>query len=147
MMDNQPQTIERQPYGEYRKHYSDEGFRSKLKRSAASIGIKAAYLGLLLYYALKSPKTPKTAKIQIYGALGYLILPLDIMPDILPAIGYVDDWGALLLALGHVAGSINDEVRQQAKNKLRQLFRGTEDDHPEVVEVERRIQAPAARGV
>lgn len=52
------------------------------------------YSCLLLYYAVESPRTPLKAKVQIYGTLGYLILPLDLIPDLLPIVGYVDDLSA-----------------------------------------------------
>ncbi|QJD86486.1 YkvA family protein [Cohnella herbarum] len=106
----------------YEKHYSEEGFWSKLKKNAKEAGSKVVYSGLLLYFALQSPKTPLRAKVQIYGALGYLILPVDLVPDFLPAVGYVDDLGALGLALGAVAMSIDQGVKLKAKDKLKDLF-------------------------
>jgi uncharacterized membrane protein YkvA (DUF1232 family) len=106
----------------YQKYFSTDGFWSKLKRGAKKAGSKVIYSGLLLFYALESPKTPLRAKLQIYGALGYLILPLDIVPDLLPIIGYVDDLSALGLALASVAGSIDDDVKRKAKNKLRDFL-------------------------
>jgi uncharacterized membrane protein YkvA (DUF1232 family) len=106
----------------YQEHYSDDGFWTKIKNYSKEAGIKAIYSALLLYYALESPITPMKAKIQIYGALGYLILPVDIVPDILPVVGYVDDLGSLALALGAVAINIDDKVKQKAKDKLKDFF-------------------------
>ncbi|SDP16084.1 Protein of unknown function [Paenibacillus sp. yr247] len=106
----------------YEKYFSTDGFWFKLKKGAKKAGSKVIYSGLLLFYALESPKTPLRAKLQIYGALGYLILPLDIIPDLLPIIGYVDDLSALGLALASVAGSIDDDVKRKAKSKLRDFL-------------------------
>ncbi|KRF01759.1 hypothetical protein ASG89_25720 [Paenibacillus sp. Soil766] len=106
----------------YEKYFSIDGFWSKLKKGAKQAGSKVIYSGLLLFYALDSPKTPLRAKVQIYGALGYLILPLDLMPDLLPIVGYVDDLSALGFALAAVSKSIDDEVRRKAKSKLRDFL-------------------------
>ena len=80
-----------------------------LKRVAASSGRKLAFTALILFHCLKDPDTPKWAKGVIVGALGYLILPLDAIPDAIPGIGYTDDWGVLLAALGTVAAYIKDD--------------------------------------
>ncbi|MEC0147498.1 YkvA family protein [Paenibacillus alginolyticus] len=106
----------------YEKYFSTDGFWSKLKKGTKKAGSKVIYTGLLLFYAVESPRTPLKAKVQIYGALGYLILPLDIIPDLLPIVGYVDDLSALGLALAAVAKSIDADVKLKAKNKLRDLL-------------------------
>jgi uncharacterized membrane protein YkvA (DUF1232 family) len=106
----------------YQKYFSTDGFWMKLKKGAKKAGSKVIYSGLLLFYAVESPKTPLRAKVQIYGALGYLILPLDLLPDLLPIVGYVDDLSALGLALASVARSIDDDVKRKAKNKLRDFL-------------------------
>lgn len=106
----------------YEKYFSTDGFWSKLKKGTKKAGSKVVYTGLLLFYAVESPKTPLRAKVQIYGALGYLILPLDIVPDLLPIVGYVDDLSALGLALASVAKNIDDDVKLKAKGKLRDLL-------------------------
>ncbi|AEI38919.1 YkvA family protein [Paenibacillus mucilaginosus] len=112
----------------YEKHYSEEGFWSKIKKYAKQAGEVVVHAGLLLYYALKSPKTPTRAKMQIYGALGYLILPVDLIPDFVLGMGFLDDWGALALAIKSVSEAIDDEVKRQAKEKVDDLFGGTEED-------------------
>jgi uncharacterized membrane protein YkvA (DUF1232 family) len=120
----------------YEKYFSNDGFWGKLKKGAKDAGVKVVYMGLLLFYALESPRTPLKAKVQIYGALGYLILPLDLVPDFLPVVGYVDDLGALGLALGAVAMSINDDVKRKAKDKLREFFGDEAMSSPDIIEVE-----------
>ncbi|MEW9701088.1 DUF1232 domain-containing protein [Paenibacillus sp. SI8] len=123
----------------YEKYFSNDGFWAKLKKGAKDAGIKVIYTGLLLFYALESPKTPLKAKVQIYGALGYLILPLDLVPDLLPVVGYVDDLGALGLALGAVAMSINSDVKMKAKDKLREFFGEEAVSSPDVIDIEAQL--------
>jgi uncharacterized membrane protein YkvA (DUF1232 family) len=120
----------------YEKHYTDAGFWGKLKKFAVEAGVKVVYAGLILYYALQSPKTPLKAKVQIYGALGYLILPLDIVPDLIPVVGYLDDLGALLLAVRTVAKSIDNDVKHKAKDKLVEFFGAEAVLNQEVIDVD-----------
>lgn len=54
------------------------------------------------------------AKGVITGALGYFILPADLVPDLLPGAGYGDDWGAIVAAMATVAAYIKEEHRQRA---------------------------------
>ena len=75
---------------------------------------------LLLYYCLQDPDTPKGAKTTIIGGLGYLILPTDAIPDMIPIVGFTDDLGALALAFGIVAAHIKREHKEKAKDRLRE---------------------------
>lgn len=126
-------------HSKYEKHFSVDGFWTKLKKYAKDAGLKVVYSGLLLYYALESPKTPIKAKIQIYGALGYLILPVDLVPDLLPVVGYVDDLGALGLAIGATAMSIDKQVKQKAKEKMKDFFGQEAADNPDVIDVDAQL--------
>ena len=56
------------------------------------------------------------------GALGYLISPLDFIPDLTPVFGYSDDIVAITFALVKVQGYIDDEVKAKAKVLLRRFF-------------------------
>ncbi len=109
-------------YEKYRRYFSDDQFWGKLKKLARKAGIKVVYVALLLYYVVRNPATPKADRTKILGALGYLILPPDLIPDILPAIGYTDDLAALMWALYSVAKNITPEVKIQARVKLGEWF-------------------------
>ena len=86
------------------------------------VGKKLIHKALLLYYAAQNPRTPKWAKTAIYGALAYFILPLDLIPDLLPGVGYTDDLGVLAAALVTVSFYINRDVRAQAAQRLQSWF-------------------------
>ncbi len=77
---------------------------------------------LTLFYCLQDTDTPRWARGVIIGALGYLILPLDVIPDFLPGVGYGDDWAALVAALGTVAAYIKDEHKSRASAQMARLF-------------------------
>jgi len=61
-------------------------------------------------------------KAIIIGALGYLITPLDFIPDAIPLAGLGDDLGVLIYVLQKVWSNIDEETKQKAKNKLSQWF-------------------------
>ena len=112
-----PQNIER-----YQSNYSESGLWKKVKSVAKKAGIKTIYMVLLLHYVLKSPDVPLEDKAKIYGALGYFILPIDLIPDFIPAVGYSDDVAALAFALHAVWKNVTPEIKEQAQRKLREWF-------------------------
>lgn len=114
-----------------KKHFSEKKYVEKLLKYARKIGIKISYYSLLLFYTFKSPSTPKSAKLTIAGALGYLILPIDLIPDALPAVGFTDDAAVIISALYQVISSIDDTMKLQAHNRMQKLF-GQDYDTEEI---------------
>lgn len=112
-----PQNIEN-----YQSEYSESGLWKKVKTVAKKAGIKTIYMVLLLHYVLKSPNVSIEDKAKIYGALGYFILPIDLIPDFIPIVGYSDDVAALAYALHAVWKNVTPEIKQQAQQKLRSWF-------------------------
>lgn len=102
----------------YSKHFSDDSFWEKVKKFGMKAGVSVIYTALLLYYTLQKPTTPAWAKTVIIGALGYFILPFDLIPDITPGIGYGDDLSALAGALLSVAMFIDEDVKAKAKERI-----------------------------
>lgn len=102
----------------YSSHYNDSAFWRVVKK----VGANVAYPALLLYYVLKSSNVPLKVKAEIVGALGYLILPLDLIPDWLPVVGYTDDLGALLAVISDVSPYITKDVKAAAKAKIVDWF-------------------------
>lgn len=111
----------------YRRFFSESGFWAKMKQYAKAAGVKTVYSALLLFYAYKRKETPAWAKRSVLGVLGYLIMPLDIIPDLSPIIGYTDDLGFLSMCLVIIAAFINDEVKAQAREKLATWFPTVEE--------------------
>ena len=107
---------------EYSKEYSESSFWNKIKQYAVKAGIKVIYPALKLYYTLQSTNTPAWAKAVILGALGYFIAPVDAIPDPIPAVGFADDLGVLVAALATVSLYIDDNVKQKAKEQMKNWF-------------------------
>ncbi|MBR5724145.1 MAG: DUF1232 domain-containing protein [Bacteroidales bacterium] len=106
----------------YIPHYDAEKFRRKLRRTVRRLGAKAVYYALILFYALQDPQISKKDKGIIIGALGYFLLPFDLVPDFLPAIGFTDDIAALGLAIYKVWNCITPLVKSQAEAKVYEWF-------------------------
>ena len=111
---------------------------SRIAKTARSAGTRAVYTALLLYYAYRRKETPSWAKRTILGALGYLITPLDAVPDLTPVLGYTDDLAVLGTGLAIVAAYINQDVRRQARAKLNGWF-PAEDTAEAVQTVEKEL--------
>lgn len=104
------------------KYYSEEGLWEKIIKVAKAAGVKVIHLVLLLFYTAQAPTTPLQQKIIIYGALGYFILPIDLIPDGIPLGGYSDDFAVLLFCIKTVYDNITPEIKQKAESKLHDWF-------------------------
>ena len=111
-----------QNYESYQKNYSQNEFFDKILKFAKEIGAAIIYKALQLYYVSQKPDVPIKVKATIYGALGYLILPFDLVPDMIPVVGYGDDAAALVFALGVAHMYIDEDIRRKAKDKLVAIF-------------------------
>lgn len=106
----------------YKDKFSANGFVEKISRIAKRAGAKLVYVALVLYYTLQSDKVSVKDKAVIIGALGYLISPLDLIPDAFPIAGLTDDLTVLLYVVKKVWGDVSDDVKDKAKAKLSQWF-------------------------
>ncbi len=122
------------PFEKYGKIFSEAGLWVKIKSYARQAGQKVIYSCLLLFYAYRRSETPSWAKNIVLGTLGYFLAPIDAIPDLTPLIGYTDDLGVLSFGLVTVAAYINDEVRNQAKDKLKAWFSDYDEDSINEVE-------------
>lgn len=107
---------------QYAGNYSGAKFWNKLAAVAKNLGKKTLWYVLLLYYTLESDEVSLGNKAIIMGALGYLILPIDLIPDVVPVLGLTDDAAAIKLAYDTVKASITPEIERKAKEKLAQWF-------------------------
>ncbi len=107
---------------EYSDNYSKDGLWTKVTGNAKSIGGELIYKAFQLYYVTENPNCPMKIKAAIIGALGYLISPIDFIPDLIPFVGYTDDAAAIAAALLLAQMYIDDEVKWKAKQKIRDLL-------------------------
>lgn len=104
----------------YQGEYSEAKFWRKLGRFAESLGKEVVYQILVLYYVMET--LPLKEKALVIGALGYLILPFDLVPDFIPILGFSDDASAILMVYQHVKSHITPVIEYYARTKLEELF-------------------------
>lgn len=107
---------------EYQSEYSDSKFWTKVKALVNKANRKVVYSALLLYYVLQSPDVPYQQKLIIIGALGYLICPVDLIPDFIPVAGYTDDFAALEAAITVIKANLTPKIEEQARAKASSLL-------------------------
>ena len=88
------------------QQFSEQSFWTKLRDYALSAGQSVVEKALALYYCALDADTPAWARATIYSALGYFILPLDVIPDTIPGAGFTDDLGVLAEAFALVASHL-----------------------------------------
>lgn len=110
----------------YSNKFTQSEFYEKISRIAKRAGAKLVYVALVLYYTMQSDKVPVKDKAIIIGALGYLISPLDAMPDAIPIVGLTDDLGVLAFVLNKVWGNVSEDVKKKAMDKLNGWFDSAE---------------------
>ncbi|MGO4670589.1 YkvA family protein [Bosea sp. 2YAB26] len=89
---------------------------SLLKRVAKRIPFAEDLLAA--YFCTRDPATPRRVRLTLLAALGYFVLPIDAIPDIMPILGFSDDAAVMAAAIAAVAGSITPEHRQKAQDTL-----------------------------
>ena len=114
----------------YASKFSQSEFAEKISRIAKRAGSKLVYAALILYYTLQSDKVSKADKAIIIGALGYMISPIDVIPDAIPIAGLTDDLAVLLYVLKKVWTGIDPEIVDKAKRRLSKWF-----DEDEIAEI------------
>ena len=107
---------------QYKDKFTTSGFMEKVSRIAKRAGAKLVYAALILYYTLESNKVTVKDKAIILGALGYLISPLDVVPDAIPIAGLSDDLAVLVYVLNKIWVDVNEDVKKKAYDKLSTWF-------------------------
>ena len=80
---------------------------------------------LALYYAYQDPKLPLLPKLIIISTVAYALSPIDLIPDFIPVIGYLDDLIILplmiSLSLKLIPPEIMESSREKAENNTQHL--------------------------
>jgi len=93
----------------------DETVLAKLLRRA---GRTIARPALECFEMLIDGKTPHQSRLTVLAALTYLVLPLDLIPDFIPAAGFSDDLVAITALLGLCTRHLTPEIRERAQRRL-----------------------------
>lgn len=113
-MSEQSKVPTREQLNSYSSDYEESGFWSVVAKVSPSLACTA----LELYYVMKEDSTPLGAKATIVAALGYLICPIDLIPDVIPILGFTDDAGALALAYKKVKDYVTPEITDKVNHNV-----------------------------
>jgi uncharacterized membrane protein YkvA (DUF1232 family) len=95
-------------------------FWAKLKRVAAELPFAEDLL--TAYYCAFDRDTPLQVKAALLGALAYFVLPFDLVPDMMPVLGFADDAAVLATAIRMVATHIRPVHREAARRALDRIL-------------------------
>jgi len=74
-----------------------------------------------LYLASKDPRTPWYAKVLAALIIGYALSPIDLIPDFIPVLGYLDDLVIIPAGIVLLLKMIPKEVMEESRQKARSL--------------------------
>lgn len=102
------------------EHASEAHVRQNFWRALRRIARNTPFAHDLVaaYHCARDPQTPLRVRMILFGALGYFILPLDAVSDLLPLVGFTDDAAVLALAIASVSAAIQPKHREMAAQTL-----------------------------
>ncbi len=92
----------------------------------------------LAWRLLRDPLVPAWTKLIPLGALVYILLPSDLIPDLIPGLGQVDDLGVFLLSLKVFIGSCPLEMVQHhlaEMSSIKASYRVVKEEQPQATDV------------
>jgi uncharacterized membrane protein YkvA (DUF1232 family) len=95
------------------------GFLPKIRKVAARIPFAADALSV--WWCARDPATPVAAKGMMMAALAYFVLPTDVIPDMLPALGLTDDAAVIAAVIAIVGKNLKSRHKEAAKAFLARL--------------------------
>jgi uncharacterized membrane protein YkvA (DUF1232 family) len=108
------------------------------------VASRAPTYARLIWALLRDERTPMGRKVLLGGALGYLILPADLIPDRIPLIGGLDDLVVVVLAVDLFLDGIPSEVLVE---KLEELGIERTAFDRDVAQIRRLMPAPVRRAI
>ena len=106
----------------YSKYFTESAFQKKFAKLSGKIGGKLLFYLIVLYELMRDKNIPLRNRLIFIAALGYFILPTDLISDFLPGLGFTDDLAFITYAMTSATDYITPEVREKAKMKVDQLL-------------------------
>ena len=95
--------------------FAPRDFLAFVRENAGRVGRELLEKALTGFYAASDSDTPAWARMRVWGALVYLGVPLDAVPDAIPVVGFADDLAAIGVALAAIAASIKPAHTERAR--------------------------------
>ena len=112
----------------YAKYFNENQFRKKLFKLSGKLGSNMLYYLIVLYEMMLDKKIPIKTRMLFIAALGYFILPTDLVADFLPVLGYSDDLAFLTYAVASATDYMTPEIKAKAQAKVDQLLKRSLSD-------------------
>jgi uncharacterized membrane protein YkvA (DUF1232 family) len=93
-----------------------DGFWAKFRAVAARLPFAEDLL--TAYYTAADPQTPPRVRTLLFAALAYFVMPADLIPDVVIALGFTDDAVVLAAALRTLGAHIRPRHRALARQAL-----------------------------
>jgi len=90
------------------------GTRAKLAELGRRVRSEVAYYRLLYEH----PRTPILARVLLWLAIAYALLPFDLIPDFIPVVGHLDDLVIVPALIVMALKLVPLEVREECRAKL-----------------------------
>lgn len=122
---------------QYASKYDELELKPFLKASAKKLGKHIVLYAMIIFTLISDSKVPVKVKLVFTAAIGYLILPADLITDFLPYIGFTDDIAFLSYVISQASDYITPEVTQEAKAKMKNWLNmeieevDVEDENPD----------------
>lgn len=96
------------------RDFEEVGFLNKIK----TVSYELALYACELYCVAKHKDCPLKVRAAILAALAYFVSPIDVIPDLIPILGYTDDLAVLTALLETLNQYITPEIRAEAERML-----------------------------
>lgn len=93
-----------------------KGFWPHLRKYAARLPFAGD--AVAAWYCALDPATPASVRAILLGALGYFVMPADLIPDFIAGLGFTDDATVLAAAIGAIRAHMRPEHREAATRAL-----------------------------
>ena len=105
----------------YSKYFDEKKLFKKLKSVAGTLSANMLYYILVLFYLISDKNVPFKTRMIFVAALGYLILPTDVISDFIPGLGFTDDAALITFAVTQASNYVTPEIQEKALAALEKL--------------------------
>lgn len=89
---------------------ADDGADKPPQTSLREYALLAPRLIKLIWRLARDPRVPARSKATLFLLGGYLVSPVDLIPDVLPGIGQLDDLVLVAFALDQILNRVPEEI-------------------------------------
>jgi uncharacterized membrane protein YkvA (DUF1232 family) len=105
----------------YSRYFDKDSLFNKIVNFSGKAGTNILFYALILYFLVTNTDIPMRTRLIFLAALGYFILPTDLISDFLPGLGFTDDLSFMIYAMTQGTDHITPELKSKARSKLANL--------------------------